>query len=174
MWLNSVTVHHWSWCLINTCLNVYRKGFLCEAIKSYGKNRIKLIFVKCIVLNWVILSSEIVNVSPFFSHDLPWRHNSLPAVLSVLIPPHGVHIVISGERERNTKDKTQEKWRSSRKERIPFICHLFHPLTVFSCCLFFPHSDIIKISNAAAGADKLTHSELFGPENVCFAFGCSR
>ena len=126
MWLNSVTVHHWSWCLINTCLNVYKKGFLCEAMKSYGKNRIKLmIFIKCIVLNWVILCSEIVNVSLFLSHDLTWRHNSVSALLSVLIPPHGVDIVISGERERNTKDKTQEKWRSSRKEKILFICHLF-------------------------------------------------
>ena len=62
-----LTVHHWSWCLINTCLNVYKKGFLYEAMKSYGKNRIKLmIFIKCIVLKWVILCSEIVNVSLFF------------------------------------------------------------------------------------------------------------
>ena len=144
MWLNSVTVHHWSWCLINTCLNVYKKGFLCEAIKSYGKNRIKLmIFIKCIVLNWVILCSEIVNVS-LFSHDLTWRHNSLPALLSVLIPPHGIHIVIRGERERNTKDKTQEKWRSSRKERILFICSYLPSLPSPHCFLmlfiFFPFS----------------------------------
>ena len=146
-----------------------KKGFLCEAIKSYGKNQIKLmIFVKCIVLNWVILCSEMVNVSLFFSQDLTWRHNSLPALLSVLIPPHGVHIVISGERERNTKDEKQEKWRSSRKERMLFICHLFPPPHFFLMLFIFPHSHII--SNAAAGADKLTHSELFGPENVCFTF----
>ena len=146
-----------------------KKGSLCEAIKSYGKNQIKLmIFVKCIVLNWVILCSEMVNVSLFFSQDLTWRHNSLPALLSVLIPPHGVHIVISGERERNTKDEKQEKWRSSRKERMLFICHLFPSPHFFLMLFIFPHSHII--SNAAAGADKLTHSELFGPENVCFTF----
>ena len=119
-----------------------KKGFLCEAIKSYGKHQIKLmIFVKCIVLNWVILCSEMVNVSLFFSQDLTWRHNSLPALLSVLIPPHGVHIVISGERERNTRDKTQEKWRSSRKERIPFICHLFpSPRCFVMLFIFSPFS----------------------------------
>ena len=116
-----------------------KKGFLCEAIKSYGKNQIKLmILVKCIVLNWVILFSEMVNVSLFFSQDLTWRHNTLPALLSVLIPPHGVHIVISGERERNTKDEKQEKWRSSRKERILSFAISFHPFTFFSCFLFFP------------------------------------
>ena len=142
VWLNSVTVHHWSRCLINTCLNVHKKGFLCEAIKSYGKKRIKLmIFIMCIVLNWVILCSEIVNVSLFFSHDLTWRHNSLPALLSVLIPPHGVHIVLGGERKRNTKEVTQEKWRSSRKERILFICHLFpSPHCFLMLCIFSPFS----------------------------------
>ena len=146
-----------------------KKGFLCEAIKSYGKNQIKLmILVKCIVLNWVILFSEMVNVSLFFSQDLTWRHNTLPALLSVLIPPHGVHIVISGERERNTKDEKQEKWRSSRRGRILFICHLFPSLHFFLMLFIFPHPHII--SNAAAGAHKLTHSELFGPENVCFTF----
>ena len=89
-------------------------------------------------------------------------------VADTLIPPHGVHIVISGERERNTKDEKQEKWRSSRKERILFICHLFPSPHFFLMLFIFPHSHII--SNAAAGADKLTHSELFGPENVCFTF----
>ena len=77
-------------------------------------------------------------------------------------------IVISGERERNTKDEKQEKWRSSRKDRILFICHLFPSPHFFLMLFIFPHSHII--SNAAAGADKLTHSELFGPENVCFTF----
>ena len=137
VWLNSVTVHHWSWCLINTCLNVYKKGFLSEAIKSYSKNRIKLmIFIKCIVLNWVILCSEIVNVSLFF-------HTTLGdvTILSLLYPPRGVDIVISGERERNTKDKTQEKWRSSRKERILFICHLFpSPHCFLMLFIFSPFS----------------------------------
>lgn len=123
-----------------------KKGFLCEAIKGYGKSRIKLmIFVKCIVLNWVILCSEVVNVSLFFSHDLTWRHNSLPALLSVLIPPHGVHIVISGERERNTKDKNQEKWRSSRKERILIICHLVpSPHCFLMLFIFSPFSYHLK------------------------------
>ena len=115
---------------------MYKKGFLCEAIKSYGKNRIKLmIFIKCIVLNWVILCSEIVNISLFFSHDL-----SDATILSLLYPPHGVHIVISGQRERNTKDKTEEKWTSSRKERILFICCLFPSPHCFLMLFFSPLS----------------------------------
>ena len=56
-------------------------------------------------------------------------------------PPHGVHIVISGERERYTKDKTQEKWRSSRKERILSIFHLFpSPHCFLMLFIFSPFS----------------------------------
>ena len=61
--------------------------------------------------------------------------------------PHGVHIVISGERERSTKDKTQEKWRSSRKERIPLTCHQsYHPSLFSHAVYFFLHDSHITLN----------------------------
>ena len=61
--------------------------------------------------------------------------------------PHGVHILISGERERSTKDKTQETWRSSRKERIPFTCHQsYHPSLFSHAVYFFLHDSHITLN----------------------------
>ena len=62
--------------------------------------------------------------------------------------PHGVHIVISGERESSTKDKTQEKWRSSRKERIPFTCHQSYHPSLFSHAVYFFLHDSQRLQQA--------------------------
>ena len=84
-----------------------------------------LFFLRFFAFNLLYNSAEMNRLK---RHHYVWVTGVIINSLYFIIshdPPHGVNIVIRGERERNTKDKTQEKWRSSRKERIQFTCYLF-------------------------------------------------
>ena len=94
-------------------------------------NRVKLHHYVCVTGLIINSLSTLLLFFNFIFHDLP----------------HGVHIVISGERERSTKDKTQEKWRSSRKERIPLTCHQsYHPSLFSHAVYFFLHDSHITLN----------------------------